>query len=478
MKLFPKNFLYTLSIMVLITLLGHCLIYLLIPTIYTNQKEKQAENISNEIMQQLQRSEVDDPQQLIEKYAKESKACISISHGEEQYVVGSFYIEDVLNGNGQNYTFQAAPDGKLESSNAFQQFTNQGIEGLTPFLSTQFVRKSSTFTDTTGVRCDLQIIMTLQPVGEVKGVVIEILPLTLVICVLISIVVALWYSRRMTKPIAEISYTTNRMKKLERSALCSISSKDEIGQLAQNINSLYRELLISIDDLQAEIEHVSEVEQSKIDFMRAASHELKTPVTAVCTILDSMIIGVGKFQDYDTYLPICRDLMLQLSAMIQEVLDASKLSGQPEEKATKVFLPELLQEICRPYLLIAKSKDVDFKVDVAHGGFAILPQKAIIKAISNVICNAVKYTEKGKHVLVVCTDGKIIIDNECPPIPEKERKHLFEAFYRPDYSRNRSTGGNGLGLYLTGKILDTYQFSYSLEPTDTGMRFKIDLNRN
>lgn len=57
MKLFQKNFLYTLSIMVLITLLGHCLIYLLIPTIYTNQKEKQAIEISNEIVRKLQESE-------------------------------------------------------------------------------------------------------------------------------------------------------------------------------------------------------------------------------------------------------------------------------------------------------------------------------------------------------------------------------------------------------------------------------------
>lgn len=175
--------------------------------------------------------------------------------------------------------------------------------------------------------CSLQIVMTLQLVGEVKGVVLEILPFTLIICVLISVVVALWYSRRMTKPITEISNATSRMKQLERTIVCPVTSKDEIGQLAQNVNSLYRELITSIDDLHAEIEHVNEVEQSKIDFMRAASHELKTPVTVVCTMLDSMILGIGKFQDYDTYLPVCKDMMLQLATMIQEVLDASKLSG-------------------------------------------------------------------------------------------------------------------------------------------------------
>lgn len=477
MKLFQKNFLYTLSIMVLITLLGHCLIYLLIPTIYTNQKEKQAIEISNEIVRKLQESESKTPQELVEQYAKKSKSCISLSYEGEQYVFGAFYIEDVLNGNGKNYSFQASPDGKLESSNTFPQITNQVIEGLTPFLSTQFVKKTSTFMDAYDKECSLQIVMTLQPVGEVKGVVLEILPFTLIICVLISVIVALWYSRRMTKPITEISNATSRMKKLERTIICPVTSKDEIGQLAQNVNSLYRELLTSIDDLHAEIEHVNEVEQSKIDFMRAASHELKTPVTAVCTMLDSMILGIGKFQDYDTYLPVCKDMMLQLATMIQEVLDASKLSGQQEEKVAEVSLSELLNEVCSPYILIAKAKGINFKMDVDDSSYAMLPQKAVTKAISNIISNAVKYTEKGKRVFISCMNGTLIVENECKPIPEKERKHLFEAFYRPDYSRSRTTGGNGLGLYLTGKILDTYRISYALEPTNSGMRFRIDLKK-
>ncbi|WP_304432223.1 hypothetical protein, partial [Acutalibacter muris] len=76
---------------------------------------------------------------------RNSNTCISLSYEGEQYVFGAFYIEDVLNGNGKNYSFQASPDGKLESSNTFPQITNQGIEGLTPFLSTQFVKKTSTF---------------------------------------------------------------------------------------------------------------------------------------------------------------------------------------------------------------------------------------------------------------------------------------------------------------------------------------------
>jgi len=136
-----------------------------------------------------------------------------------------------------------------------------------------------------------------------------------------------------------------------------------------------------------------------------------------------MILGIGKFQDYDTYLPVCKDMMLQLATMIQEVLDASKLSGQQEEKVAEVSLSELLNEVCSPYILIAKAKGINFKMDVDDSSYAMLPQKAVTKAISNIISNAVKYTEKGKRVFISCMNGTLIVENECKPIPEKERKH-------------------------------------------------------
>lgn len=97
--------------------------------------------------------------------------------------------------------------------------------------------------------------------------------------------------------------------------------------------------------------------------------------------------GAAKFQDYDTYLPVCKDMMLQLATMIQEVLDASKLSGQQEEKVAEVSLSELLNEVCSPYILIAKAKGINFKMDVDDSSYAMLPQKAVTKAISNIISN-------------------------------------------------------------------------------------------
>lgn len=477
MKLFPKTFCYTLSIMVAITLIGHGLIYFLLPVFYTHEKESLADSIGKEMIERIQESSTWTEEKVLEQYAKKNKAFIALACGEKQYIYGSIYIEDALEGNGKEYSFAAMPADPGAGARKGVTNTEQSIEEAIPYLSTQFVKKEFSFQNSEGTDCFLRVFITLQSVNEAKGVVLQILPITLIICFIISVVVALLYSRRISRPIKKISFATEQMKQLERTALCEVRTKDEIGQLAQNVNSLYQELLISMDNLHAEILHVSEVEQSKIDFMRAASHELKTPVTAVCTMLDSMILGVGKFGDTETYLPICKEMMLQLSAMIQEVLDASKLSSQPEEASVETELPVFLKKICDSYLFIAKSRGIQIEIDIEKAGKAALPQKAVQRAVSNIISNAVKYTVQGGKVSIHCAGGKLVVKNECPPIPDEDLKHLFEAFYRPDYSRSRETGGSGLGLYIIKTIFERYGFPYNMANTGHGVTFTVDFDK-
>lgn len=474
MKIFPKTFLYMMSLMAAITLIGHGLIYLLISDVYTNQKEDVAEQICAEASERLMQVSPAETEQIVEQYAKQNKAFVSFSNGENQYMFGSVYIEDVLKGEENTYSFQAAPSDQLSGSGELGvESIFNGIDGIMPYLSGQFIKHEVSFENTEGQNCRLQVLLTLQPVNEVKTVVLEILPFTLIISLILSAIAALMYAKKLSTPIQQISDTTERMKMQERDAFCIAKTNDEIGQLAHNVNSLYQELLSSIDHLHEEIDHVSEIEQSKVDFLRAASHELKTPVTAVCTLLDNMILGVGKYIDTETYLPICKEMMLQLSSMIQEILDASKMNGRPDEQDVEISLQEYLANICDTYTMIAKAKGIQLVVDIQNAGNTRIPPNSIQKAISNVLSNAVNYTSNGGHIYVFCENKKMVVKNECVPIPNEDLKHLFEAFYRPDYSRSRNTGGNGLGLYITGKLLDSCQIHYSFEPYEHGMQFSI-----
>lgn len=302
------------------------------------------------------------------------------------------------------------------------------------------------------------------------------LPLSLICSLVISVICSLLFSKAIVAPIERISASTERMMKLDRAAACHIHSKDEIGLLAQNVNDLYSNLLSTIEHLEQEKDRVSEMEQAKVDFLRTASHELKTPVTALNATLENMILGVGKYQDYTAYLPECKEMVERLSKMIHEILETSKLNGITEQPTT-ADLSELLEELCEPYQIIAAAHNISFALDLPETFTATVPINPFSKAVSNILANAVAYTEEGKTVTVYMDGRSLMIENECVPIQSSEIPRLFEPFYRPDFSRNRENGGNGLGLYIVDALLTSMNISYSFAPMKNppGMRFTFQL---
>ena len=166
----------------------------------------------------------------------------------------------------------------------------------------------------------------------------------------------------------------------------------------------------------------------------------------------------------------------QLSGMIHEILETSKLN-LTSEPPRSVDVSELLTELCEPYQLIAAAHQVSFSLDLPEHFPATLSVGAFSKAVSNVLSNAVAYTETGKSVRMYMDENRLVIENECIPIPDGEIRHLFEPFYRPDFSRSRDSGGNGLGLYIVDTLLTSMNMTYSFTPMEfpPGMRFTIQL---
>lgn len=312
----------------------------------------------------------------------------------------------------------------------------------------------------------------------IKQMILQVLPISLGCCIFISILCSLLFSKQITVPVKQISAVTERMARIDKTAACELHTKDEIGMLADNINSLYQNLLATIEKLEIEKQRVWEMEQSKVDFMRAASHELKTPLTALNATLENMVLGVGKYQNVEKYLPECKEMTERLAEMIQEILETSKLGAPAKcEAAEKIDLSALLNRLCEPYKQIAQARGLIFKLDLPECFTAELPPQMFGKALSNILANAVAYTEAGKTVSVYYKGAALVVENECAPIPADALRHVFEPFYRPDYARNRDDGGNGLGLYIVDTLLNAAGLSYSFRPMEQprGMRFMIYL---
>lgn len=317
-----------------------------------------------------------------------------------------------------------------------------------------------------------------EPAGLMKSAMLRALPLSVICCVFLSVLCAYFFSKGTTSSIRQLSKAVKKMSELDQSAQCLISSQDELGELANDVNQLYHRLLCMIENLELEKEKTSENERAKIDFLRSASHELKTPVTALNAMLENMILGVGRYQDYDDCLPECKAITERLSEMIHEILETSKSSVSTKNAVPiKINVSELLASLCEPYQLIATTHGVQFHLKIDDAVSVELPIHEFSKALSNILGNAVAYTPNGKCVSVYLRAHMIVVENECTPISKEELPHLFEPFYRPDFSRNRETGGNGLGLYIVATIFQTLNVPYSFVPMEQpqGMRFTIQL---
>ena len=464
LKIFPKTFLYTLGLMLIIVLLSHTLIYFLMPWAYNYQQEKALEADAARLAEQIITAPSEERVNYVTSFAAKWSANANVVYDDFSYHV------DLL----KEAAAASSPNGKVEVT-VIATTTEDGLKislAENPLGGADFFKVEQGFSDGAG---SITAIVSRQHIEDAVSAVLMILPFTAILCMVISVLFALAYSRMFTRPIQRISAATEKMRKLEPAAHCPNDAQDEMGMLADNVNSLYQTLLSTIQTLEQEIKKVEAADIQKTNFLRAASHELKTPVTAVSVMLENMLLGIGKYKDRDTYLARCKELTDRLAQMIKEILDASRAEFAREQEQTDFLIVDALKAVIEPYQIIAKAKGIAFSVDAGEQFTVHLPRGMIEKAISNILANAVSYTKPDGTIYVSCKGQLLIIENECTPIPPEHLVHIFEPFYRPDYGRDRAAGGNGLGLYLVATILKSLDISYSFSPSEDieGMSFQI-----
>ncbi|MFQ9287554.1 ATP-binding protein [Intestinibacter bartlettii] len=479
MKLFQKTYLFTVGLMAIIIIISHTLLYMLLPSFYTNKKQQDLDNISYQLTEQLQNNNSNKSDEIAKKFADMHNINILLSvNGKNKVYEGikscDIYInpdaldeQSLVIDNKTDFIEDNKKSNSTEVKNDFLKISDSSL------LYTKKLKTKD------NVDASIKVAMDLQYLQEARSVVFMILPYSIGISLIISLFASYIYTKKITKPIKQICDVTKEMQVLKEDAYCDINTGDEIELLATNINSLYKNLLDTIDSLKEEIENVSKSEKSKVDFLRSASHELKTPLMSIHIMLENMILNIGKYKNHDVYLPKCQEAVVNLSSMVQEILDTSRLNSLNGEKELKeVDLKLLIESIIEPYKIIAKSKKINMNIDYSNSLNINTDKSMLKKALSNIISNAVNYTDNGKNINIYFEKNSLIIENECKPIEQNHLDHIFEAFYRAEFDRNKNTGGNGLGLYIVQQILKTLNISHSFESVQNGMKFTINFEEN
>lgn len=457
LKLFPKTFLYTIAIMGIVVVLVHSLMYVMLPNFYLEQKRTELEMRADELVEQLQAETGDAVLSIAERYAILHNVNITLERNGETYRYQGFTPIDI-------YFDPKALEPESSS------MTVQIDEAADNYASSQVIIEEKVYHEADR----FYLMLNIQPVDESRRVVLKLLPYSIVISFIISLIAASIYSSIITRPIKNILRVTKEMEKLKKDSFCHVDSEDEIGLLAENINSLYDTLWHTIESLEQKIVDVSAVEKEKIEFLRVASHELKTPLTSLSILLENMQYKIGKYQDRDVYLAQASEMVMETTKLVEHILKASKLQTiAQEQKIERVDVKEVLSEMIASYEILARAKEVQLSIELEGTYYIEMNPEALEKVLSNLIANAIHYTDSGKRIWVQLKNGEIRIENECEPLSEEELSQIFKAFYRPDFSRHKKDGGTGLGLYIVSSILTNEEIDFSFTPSELGMAFVI-----
>ena len=319
-----------------------------------------------------------------------------------------------------------------------------------------------------GSKLSVNFVSTADMRQEAKGLIIKFLPISLAVSLAISVLVSLIYARLLTRNVQEIKEVTTRMMELDRNALLPIESSDEIGQLKAQINDLYVTLLELIDDLEVKNEEIIKLEKLKFDFFRGASHELKTPLASLKIILENMKYNIGKYKNRDSYIDNCIEIVNGLAQNISQILSVSSLDHLSDDEE-EVVINEILQEVLDKYELMAAQRSIS--INNRLGDEKIYIGKSALKVIlSNVVGNAVKYSDTGGIIDIGSDNGWIYIDNTYDDAENLDCERLFEVNF--DVGKDNS---NGLGLYIVRNILLSYGIEHKLERREKSIRFTIKI---
>lgn len=278
----------------------------------------------------------------------------------------------------------------------------------------------------------LEIAMPLQPIDEANTVLRNILPLIIISAFLIALLGAYIYSKTITKPLIEI------------------------------------------------INKGREEEKKRKEFIATISHELKTPITIISGQLEGMIYNVGKYKDRQTYLKKSYDCTQELKVLVDEMMEISKNELlQKDLKIEFINLSDMLEELVNRQVYLIEDKNLSLIYKVENKLIIKANREKIIKVLNNLINNAIKYSPRDEKIIVKAYKSKASktvvfeIENTGVTIEQKYLNEIFNPFFRIEKSRNRKTGGSGMGLYIVSTILKSHNIYYKIESKKNSVLFTI-----
>ncbi|WP_455715026.1 sensor histidine kinase [Anaerosporobacter sp.] len=285
------------------------------------------------------------------------------------------------------------------------------------------------------------------------------------ISLILSLIIGSILALRITRPIGKTVYIAKRISEGNYSIRFEGKTKlKELDELAAAINCL--------------TDGLAEQENLRKRLTVDVAHELRTPLTTLASHLEAMIEGV--WEPSTKRLQSCYEEIDRLTGLVADLERLAKTeSDNLILNKSYVDLMDIAHSCYNKYEIEAKKKNISSVIE-GESSFVHADKDRISQVMANILSNAIKYTQENGNIRIEVKDTHnssiFVVEDDGIGIPRHELSLVFERFYRTDKSRNRKSGGAGIGLAIVKSIVTAHGGTVQAESTEEqGSRFTVTL---
>ncbi len=315
-----------------------------------------------------------------------------------------------------------------------------------------------------------------------------------IIAIMLSALFVWLLTRRLTRPLAELTDLSKRMAALDFNAKYTSGGTNEIGQLGAHFNEMsealqkaYAQLMTANNELLRDIEQKQKIDEQRQEFLSNVSHELKTPIALIQGYAEGLQECINDDpESREFYCEVIMDEASKMNDLVQQLLTLDTLEfGNEQVEMDRFDLVQLIRNKIQSVQILAQQRDAQISYIGEDSIFAWGDEFRIEEVMTNYLSNALNHVSQEGRIEVTAerrpdekNDGNLVrvtVFNTGEQIPGEDIGQVWEKFYKVDKARTREYGGSGVGLSIVKAIMDSHHQAYGVENREDGVAFWFEL---
>ena len=310
-----------------------------------------------------------------------------------------------------------------------------------------------------------------------------------VVIILISGLLILLITNRITRPISELTRLSEKMSNLDFEARYESHAGNEIDVLGDNFNKMSRKLENTISELksannklQKDIEDKIKIDEMRKEFLDNVSHELKTPIALIQGYAEGLNENISDDPESRAfYCEVIMDEASKMNKLVKNLLTLNQLeSGKDAPMMERFDIVSLILGVLQSMHILIEQKEATVIFEAQDPVYVWADEFKTEEVVTNYTSNALNHLDGERKVEIKILQEadcvKVTVFNTGTPIPEEDLPNLWNKFYKVDKARTREYGGSGIGLSIVKAIVEGMNQKYGVCNFDNGVEFWFTLD--